>query len=479
MPFGQSNKCKCLECGCLFHHAKKMSEHIKKFHKLSSIDYVIKHRYANVRPICLHCGQETRFVSLTEGFKKYCKLDRKIAESIAGRVGGATKKSWNKGLTKTTDQRIALTAIKTSGEGNAFFDHHHTVESLAQMAITKRLPYDEIKTRIAAANANIHSTYDVYVDQNSLLNVSCQTCDVHDNVSLFNLERCWRCKSCFPVASRQQLEVSDYVKSLGFKVEVSTRKIISPLELDVWIPSKNLAIEYHGLYWHSGGKSGVFDKGRHRQKLERCRLDKVRLIQFFSDEWINKSDICKSMISNALGANSVKLNARDCKVQHIDKQTSKAFVDANHISGSTRAHHHVGLLHKQLGLVAIATTRTPIQKKHGHVCELARMCFLRGTSVRGGASKLLTYVKSLAQNDGFDGMLSYAELRFGDGGVYEKCGFKLIGETLNNYWYTDGCVRFDRFKFRAQPGKPEKQVAKEADVRPVWGSGNHVYLIKW
>jgi hypothetical protein len=479
MPFGNSVECACKICNEKFLHAKKLSDHIKKTHRMSSIDYVVKYNHDNIRPMCVNCGQETRFVSLTGGFKKYCIVDSNLAESKSGRKGGSLKKTWNKGLTKTSDVRIAAMAVNSLGEGNSFFGKHHNKEMLKKMTVMKRLTHDEIVERIKETKVVLHSTYEDYEDQNTPLDISCPTCGTHDKVSLFNLKRCWSCKTCFPTASKPQIEVADFVKSLGFTdVEISTRKVIAPLELDVWVPSKKLAIEYHGLYWHSGGKSGVFEKTKHRKKYEVCRDNGIRLIQFFSDEWINKGDICRSIIANALGTNSIKLHARDCKVIPITQPESRAFVDANHISGSTRAKHHLGLFHKKLGLVGVATTRTPIQKKHGHVMELARMCFLKGVSIRGGASKLLIDVKALAVVDGFEGLLSYAELRYGTGGVYEKCGFTLVNEALNNYWYCDGERRYDRFKFRAQPGKTENQVTAEAGVRAVYGSGNKIFLWK-
>jgi hypothetical protein len=80
--------------------------------------------------------------------------------------------------------------------------------------------------------------------------------------------------------------------------------------------------------------------------------------------------------------------------------------------------------------------------------------------------------------NGYEGVLSYAELRYGEGGVYEKCGFSLVGESTSNYWYTDGVSRFDRFAYRAQPGKTEKEVAEAANVKAVWGAGNKIYVWK-
>lgn len=478
VPFGSSDGGTCAECSEHFTHLKKLSEHIKKVHGMDPRDYVAKHRHGGQRPKCPNCGAETRYVSLSEGYKKYCPACRHVAESEAGRIGGL-RGAWNKGLTKETNRTIAATSDALKGRGNPFHGKKHAAETRTAIANAKRTPFDVVTEVVGAAGAVLLSQPSEYVDQNSPLRVTCATCGTPDTASLFNIKRCWRCRSCHPIASRPQLEIVEFIRSLGYDVEVSTRDVIPPFEIDVWVPQKNLAIEYHGLYWHSGGKEGVFDKARHRKKYEMCQAKGIRLIQFFSDEWASRGELCESMIRNALSHNDIKLNARDCEVRPITAAESKAFVDLNHISGSTRAGGHFGLFHPKHGLVGVASARIPIQKKWGHVCELARMCFLSGCSVRGGASKLLKAVTDYARERGYDGLLSYVELRHGTGNVYEKCGFKLIGESKINYWYTDGSIRYDRFKFRAQPGKHEADVAIEAGVRAVYGAGNKVYLTTW
>jgi GNAT superfamily N-acetyltransferase len=318
--------------------------------------------------------------------------------------------------------------------------------------------------------------------QGSAIDVVCTTCRTIDSVSLFNFERCWRCKTCEPLGSKQQLEILEFVESLGFTdAESSTRKIIPPLEIDVWVPSMKVGIEHHGLYWHSGGRNPEpVDKARHRRKLDACRAAGVRLIQFYSDEWEDRPETCKSVIRNALGKNQRKLNGRDCQVVCVDSSVTRPFLEATHMSGATRAKAHFVLKHPEHGIVGAVTVRIPIQKKWGeNMCELARMAFAFDTTVRGGAGKLLAAVEAWAKSEGYAGVLSYAELRFGEGGVYQKCGFTHMGETGLSYCYTDGAKRYDRFKYRAQPGKPEKQVVEEANVRAVWGCGNAVYVKKW
>ena len=43
----------------------------------------------------------------------------------------------------------------------------------------------------------------------------------------------------------------EFIKSIySDEIIENSRTIISPKELDIYIPQKNLAIEYDGLYWH-------------------------------------------------------------------------------------------------------------------------------------------------------------------------------------------------------------------------------------
>jgi hypothetical protein len=468
MPFGSSETVTCKVCNETFDHYKRFSIHIKKHHQLSPEQYYITHELSGEAPRCQECSNTPRFVSLRDGFKKFCHQHANLACSLAGSLGGKNKHTWNKDKVHKEDSRIEI----RSGEQNSFFGRKHSDESIEKISKKKRLSFDEVQTRFEETQkVHLISTLETYKTQNSLLEISCNTCGEKDHVSLFNFQRCWRCKRCDPLGSRPQVEILDFVRKHCY-AESSTRKIIPPLEIDVWVPEKSVGIEYHGLYWHS--KSSKDQVHAKKQKL--ASKKGIRLLQFFSDEWRDKRNICESMIGNVLGLNQ-KLNARDCQVVNLSSKESSQFVDDNHISGATRAKFHVGLIHRKLGLVAVGTARIPIQKKWGNVLELARMCFLQNTTVRGGASKLLKEILKLSIESGFDGLLSYADLRTGTGNVYAKCGMKLVGETKPSYWYTDGQVRFDRFKFRAQSGFTEKQVAENNNVRPIWGCGNSVYLL--
>ena len=67
--------------------------------------------------------------------------------------------------------------------------------------------------------------------------------------------------------SKEEKELNNWLNSLGIITETNNKNILNGLELDIYIPSHNLAIEYNGLYWHS---EEFIDKNYHINKTELC-----------------------------------------------------------------------------------------------------------------------------------------------------------------------------------------------------------------
>jgi uncharacterized DUF497 family protein len=84
--------------------------------------------------------------------------------------------------------------------------------------------------------------------------------------------------------STQEKEICEFLEEHSIKYEQSNRKIIYPLEVDIYIPSKKVAIEINGLYWHSE-KSGNKLKDYHLNKTDLCEKEGIRLVHIFDDEW--------------------------------------------------------------------------------------------------------------------------------------------------------------------------------------------------
>ena len=130
--------------------------------------------------------------------------------------------------------------------------------------------------------------------------------------------------------SISEKEISDFIKSIcNYEILENDRNIISPKELDVYIPQKNLAIEFDGLYFHST-KFGK-DSDYHLGKTLACEEKGIRLIHIFEDEWLFKRQIVESIIKSALGIYKQKIFARNCEVKEIDDKTFRNFCNENHI----------------------------------------------------------------------------------------------------------------------------------------------------
>ncbi|MDP3987430.1 MAG: hypothetical protein Q8P81_04365 [Nanoarchaeota archaeon] len=284
-----------------------------------------------------------------------------------------------------------------------------------------------------------------------------------------------RCPNCCNTNSKGQKEVLGFVESLGLETKNNIRTIISPYEIDIFVPEKNVGFEYNGLYWHSEEQKG---KEYHFEKSRIAREKGIKLFHIFSDEWKQKQEIVKSMIRNALGLSSTKVNARECECEVVEKRDARIFFDRTHITGDTQS-TIVFALKKDGKIVSALSLRKPIKKKYEKTIEIARFSNELNTIVNGGFGKLLSCANKWASKSDYQHIISYADLRFGKGNVYEKNGFKNEGTTDINYWYTDGETRFPRQKFRAnlEEGKTEKMVAEENNVYKVYGSGHYIFKL--
>jgi hypothetical protein len=98
--------------------------------------------------------------------------------------------------------------------------------------------------------------------------------------------------------SKAELEIIDFIKELGINnIEQSNRKILNGLELDIYLPDYNFAIEYNGNYWHT---EEFKEDNHHFQKTNECINKGIKLIHIFEDEWLLKKEIVKSRIRNLL-----------------------------------------------------------------------------------------------------------------------------------------------------------------------------------
>lgn len=227
--------------------------------------------------------------------------------------------------------------------------------------------------------------------------------------------------------------ISSYIKSIYTgKIVRNTRSIISPKELDIYMPDKNLAIEIDGIWYHS--TNNYTPKDYHLSKTKACEAMNIRLIHITDWEWENKPEICKSIIANAIGISENKIYARNCTIKEVSQNDTDNFLNINHLQGKIKATYRLGLYYKDelVQLICIGKSRF----KNNEV-ELLRMCTKLNTRVIGGFSKLLNYQP-------YSEIISYIDRSKFNGNSYNKIGFKVVSETSPSYKYYKHNIELNR-----------------------------------
>ena len=66
------------------------------------------------------------------------------------------------------------------------------------------------------------------------------------------------------------------------------------MELDIFIPELNKAVEFNGGYWHSREKTKIKD----RIKKEECENKGIKLLVIDEQNWIYDRKRCLNIINN-------------------------------------------------------------------------------------------------------------------------------------------------------------------------------------
>lgn len=275
----------------------------------------------------------------------------------------------------------------------------------------------------------------------------------------------------FPNKSKGETEVFEFIKSIiDVDVMQGNRNILNGKELDIYIPDKNIAIEYCGLYWHS---SKFKSKSYHKDKFDLCNVVGIKLITLFEDEWVGSKDIVKNKLSHLLGVNdNAKIHARKCSMRIISTVEKSNFLNSYHIQGNGNSSINIGLYYNE-ELVACMGFKVRGNK----IFELDR--YATKYIVVGGFNKLLEYFK---KNYGWKEIITFADLRWHFGDVYINSGFVVDGVLPPDYQYIFNDKRVHKFNFRKSlmskkfpdlycEGKSESQNMKDMGIAKIYDCG--------
>lgn len=246
-----------------------------------------------------------------------------------------------------------------------------------------------------------------------------------------------RCPYCYPpgvkgVAEKEFLLWLHSILPQDIEIIENSRKLISPLEIDMYIPQKKLAIEFDEVYWHcekvSGDKRG---SSYHVGKTEACEAQGIKLIHILDEEWFNRKDIVKSIVRSLLGLPCKSIMARKCEIHKVSPADSRSFYEINHLQGYAGASFRMGLYY-QGELVSLLSIGKNRFKKNCY--EVVRFASILNTRVSGALSKLWKYAQLLLPPS-YE-ILSYVDRRWFTGESNEKMGLSKDHINPPSFYYT-------------------------------------------
>lgn len=237
-------------------------------------------------------------------------------------------------------------------------------------------------------------------------------------------------------------EVIHYLKTLGCNDIIKNYKL-ERRELDIFIPSLSLAIEYNGNFRHSFSIiPDINERKRHFDKTVLCRTQDIRLFHIPESDWISpvKSLIWKSILAKHITNSKSIIYARNTEIKEVSAILAKSFFDNNHLQGYVHSSVYYGLFFKD----ELVSVMSFLNKKNG-LWELIRFSSKLHHQVIGGASKLLKYFEKLQT---WKKLQTFADLKYSYGDLYKKLNFNLEKELPYDYVYTDGKEIFHKRRFQ-------------------------------
>ena len=233
--------------------------------------------------------------------------------------------------------------------------------------------------------------------------------------------------------SKVEKEIRNFLSSItNEKIIYNDRTILNKKELDIYIPSRNLAIEINGVYWHSEeyGK----DQSYHLSKTTECEEKNIHLLHIYDTEWNDPitSNIIKSKLRHLFNLSN-RIHGRKCYIKEIDNTIANQFLIENHIQGKCPSKYRVGLYYKD-ELMALATFGISRFNK-SYQLELLRYCNKTNNTIIGGLSKIIQYMINTHE---LTSLISYADRRWtphSSSTLYDASGFTFLHESPPNYKY--------------------------------------------
>ena len=269
--------------------------------------------------------------------------------------------------------------------------------------------------------------------------------------------------------SLAQHEIASAIRSFGTDAKVEHEA--GGLRYDVFVPSANLLIEYHGLKWHS--MPGA--RQRDRRKYRAAVAGGYDFLCIYEDEWKGSRDRVVELLRNRTGGNRPKpIRASACEIRKVTLEEA---------DGLYARHHYIGPCKSRTGygafldgrLLACVSFKAPTRQS-SHPWELVRMVSDPEFRAHGVWRRL---VGAFLREHRPTSVVSFSDNRLFGGGVYEKIGFRHDGDIISDYCWVKGKKRHHKSGLRKPKGETRTEtVIREAEgYRRMWDLGKKRWVL--
>lgn len=316
---------------------------------------------------------------------------------------------------------------------------------------------------IDEARAIHHDKYDysnvIYINAKTKINIICPIHGEFSQTPSAHLDG-HGCPKCGNLSSIAEDEIFNFLKRLN--PQQRNRTILKNNEIDIYIPSLKLGIEYNGLLWHSELYNR--DKHYHLNKLKECNNNGIELIQIFEDEWVNHKDICKFKLLKLCGLDNdlINISINECQIKEINnKKFVKDFLEKNDINGKTNFSIGIGAFNNG-NLICLMTFL-----KGKHKWFLKRCTQNINFCCKGVEKRILEYFVSVYKPSE---IITFNDRRWtisSKNNLFTQIGFTFDSYTSPKPYFYNTNIRFKRF---------EKKDTTETDkYTKIWDCGHIKY----
>jgi hypothetical protein len=199
-------------------------------------------------------------------------------------------------------------------------------------------------------------------------------------------------------------------------------------EADFYFPAEKIAIEVHGLYWHSERKMPVERAQAHiREKYEFFKGLGIELIQLYEHEVeFTSDDVLIKLLKSKLGISVNRKYSKKFNIKEINSDIANQFFIDNHIYGTTSdSSLYLGLYDNDVLLSAMSFNIIDHD-----IYELEY--FTYSSNIENSNIELF---KFFLKNYQPKQVISYSNNRFQFNNIYSELGFNIDSISSEDYYY--------------------------------------------